>query len=70
MLRHLLGDTDESLQQWREQILDTTPHELRAFADVLDQVAQHGSVVVLGSPEAVGAANEERGGWLQVTPVM
>jgi len=70
MLRYLLGDTDESLQQWREEILQTSAQEVRQFADVLELVARNGSVVVLGSPEAIDAANEERNGWLQVTPVM
>ena len=70
MLRYLLGDTDESLQQWREEILQTSAQEVRQFADVLELVARNGSVVVLGSPESIDAANEERNGWLQVTPVM
>ncbi len=70
MLRYLLGDTDESLQQWRDEILSTTAAEIKQFADVLDHVVHDGGVVVLGSPDAIDAANEERNGWLQVTKVL
>ncbi len=70
MLRYLLGDTDEVLQRWREEILSTSVGEVRQFADMLEQVAQNGRVVALGSPDAIGAASEERNGRLQVTKVL
>ncbi|MBI1801155.1 MAG: hypothetical protein HYR71_05960 [Chloroflexi bacterium] len=70
MLRHLLGETDETLQQWRDEVLSTTAADIKGYADWLEQVERQGKVVVLGSPEAIDAANAARGGWLRVTPVM
>ncbi|MFN8499918.1 MAG: insulinase family protein [Anaerolineae bacterium] len=69
MDRHLAGDTDAELQQIREEILATSAHDFRAFADALDSVAANGLVVVLGSQAAIDAANRERDGWLRVTNV-
>ncbi len=57
LLRYLTGDSDERLQAVREQVLTTSAADIRAFADALDTVAAHGRVVVLGSEEAINAAN-------------
>jgi Zn-dependent M16 (insulinase) family peptidase len=57
--RHLFKDTDETLQAVRDEVLTTGPAEIRAFADALDAVAAHGRTVVLGSEEAILAANEK-----------
>ena len=46
------------------------PPTSRALADALDAVAQKGQVVVLGSETAIKAANDERGGFLEVTQVL
>jgi Zn-dependent M16 (insulinase) family peptidase len=70
MTRYLIGESDEERQKMREQVLGTTQADFRAFADVLDQVKEHGHVVVLGSQEAIDEANNERGDWLQVTKVL
>jgi Zn-dependent M16 (insulinase) family peptidase len=70
LLRYLIGETDPSLQRWREEILATRPADFRAFAEVLAQVNRQGLVVVLGSPEAIEAANSARPGWLQVLKVL
>jgi hypothetical protein len=40
------------------------------LADALQQVSEHGSVVVLGSQEAIDEANAERGDWLEITRVL
>ena len=69
MVRYLLEETDELRQQIREEVLTTTADHFRAFADVLDQVAAAGDVVVLGSPEAIAAANA-RGDTLRVQRVL
>jgi len=69
MVRYLVGDTDDLRQERRNQILSTTEDDFRRFADVLDAVHDQGRVVVLGSPEVITRVNEERGGWLTVTPV-
>ena len=60
MIRHLTGLDDALRQRIREEILSTTAADFRAFADVLAQVNEHGHVVVLGSAEAIVAANEQR----------
>ncbi|MEP7199356.1 MAG: peptidase M16, partial [Chloroflexota bacterium] len=70
MARYVTGVSDESRQQVRDEILATTIADVRAFADALEHVKRHGTVVVLGSHEAIDAANKERGGWMQVTKVM
>jgi presequence protease len=57
--RHLLKDSDAVLQTLRDEVLTAGPAEIRAFADALDAVAAHGRTVVLGSEEAILAANEK-----------
>ncbi len=70
MSRYLAGVSDQNRQQWREQVLSTTSADFREFADVLAQLNSSGAVVVLGSPEAIEAANKERAGWLTVRQVL
>jgi Zn-dependent M16 (insulinase) family peptidase len=69
MTRYLTNETDDHLQTLRDQVLSTTLDDLHAFADVLDQVAAQGDVVVLGSAEALAKANEAGLG-LDVVKVM
>jgi len=69
-VQHLLGETDELRQQIREEVLTTTAEYFRAFADVLDQVAAEGDVVVLGSPEAIAASNAARNDSLRIQRVL
>jgi Zn-dependent M16 (insulinase) family peptidase len=70
MQRYLIGDTDEARQRMREEILSTTAADIRNFADAMAEVAAHGRVFVLGSEQAIEAANAERPGLLSVTRVM
>ncbi len=58
LTRYLTNETDDHLQTLRDQVLSTTLADFHAFADVLDQVAAQGEVVVLGSAEALAKANE------------
>jgi hypothetical protein len=51
-------------------VLATTAKDVRNFADAMAQVAAHGRVVVLGSEQAIEAANAERQGFLSVSRVM
>jgi Zn-dependent M16 (insulinase) family peptidase len=67
--RYLLGITDEERQQYRDEVLATSEDDFKAFADVLDKVNEEGLVVVLGSAEAINAANEKQP-WLHVAQVM
>jgi Zn-dependent M16 (insulinase) family peptidase len=70
MMRYLTGDTDERLQQVRDEILSTTVEDFRRFGDILVQVSTQGAVVVLGSQEAIDKANAANGNWLKVVKVM
>lgn len=66
MMRYLAGDTDESRQVWRDQILSATQRDFRHVGRVLEGLNEQGQVVVLGSQQAIESANAERPGWLQV----
>lgn len=70
MARYLAGDSDEIRQAWRDQVLGTSIKDFWAFGETLEKVNQAGSVVVMGSPEALEMANAERGGWLAIKKVM
>ena len=66
LTRYLTGETDQRLQQFRDEVLGTTTADFHALADVLAAVEDAGDMVVLGSREAV----EESGLGLAVTKVM
>ena len=70
MVRHLTGYDDALRQRLRDQVLATTVADVRAFADLLDDVARTGSVAVLGSAQAIAAANESLDPKLAVTQVL
>ncbi len=70
MLWDLLGDTDDSRQRRRDEILGAGPRDFAALAEILGEVARRGQVVVLGSETAIKAANDERGNFLAVTKVL
>ncbi|MCX6044703.1 MAG: peptidase M16, partial [Chloroflexi bacterium] len=70
LMRTLLGETEADRQQTRDEILSTSARDFKAFADVLDAVKEQGRVVVMGSQEALEAANAERHGWLKLQKVM
>lgn len=67
MWRHLLGASDDYRQQLREQILDTSEADLKSFAEAVDAVRERGIIAVVGSAEAVDAANKDHPGLL--TPI-
>jgi Zn-dependent M16 (insulinase) family peptidase len=69
-LRYLIGERDEARQQMREQVLTTTAEDFRQFADVLAAAAEQARIVVLGSGDAIAAANEQLNPPLQVTPLL
>jgi len=70
LARHLIGESAAQRQQMRNELLASTAADFRAFAHVLQQVNAHGHVVVMGSPEAIEKANQERNGWLHVQRVL
>ena len=61
MTRYLAGDSDEDRQRWREQILNASADDFHAFGKALNQLNDQGRVVILGSQEALGRANADRG---------
>ena len=70
MLRYLGGDTDESRQRLRDQILSTTAEDFSAFGEILEEVKRDGSVVVLGSAEAIQETNTTHPNWFKITKVL
>ncbi len=69
-LRYLIGETEESLQRYRDEVLSATAQDFRAFGATLDAMTAEEQVVVVGSPEAIAAANAKRQGFLAVTKVL
>jgi hypothetical protein len=57
-------------QQFRDQVLGTSIGDFKTFGSVLEKVIQTGKVVVVGSPEALQAANQEREGWLKIQKLL
>jgi Zn-dependent M16 (insulinase) family peptidase len=70
MSRYLTGESDESLQRLRDEVLSTTASDFRALGEVLEQLNDDGLVVVMGSQEAIDEANAAHDGWLDVTKVL
>ncbi len=68
-VRYLVGYTDEQRQQYRDEVLATSPEDFQKFGTLLAKVAEVGRVAVVGSPEAIAAADEELGGVMSVTKV-
>jgi hypothetical protein len=70
MARFLLGESDEYRQRIRDEVLSTTLKDFRQLGQVLEQMARAGQVVVLGSQDALRAANETKGEWLVIEKVL
>lgn len=70
MVRYLVGETDEMLQKMRDEVLTTTADDFHNFAGVIEGIRDLGKTVVLGSPEAVNQANEQRGNPFEVISVI
>ncbi|MGH6814280.1 MAG: insulinase family protein [Hyphomicrobiaceae bacterium] len=68
--RTLVGDGDDILQRMREEVLAANVADFRNFAEALTAVANRGRVVVLGSAEAIAAANAGRTDRLAVTKLL
>jgi hypothetical protein len=69
-MRYLVHETEESLQRLRDEVLASRPEDFRAFGAALTALADRSDVVVIGSPEAIAAANAKRQGFLAVTKVL
>jgi hypothetical protein len=57
LVRHLAGDTEETRQKLRDEVLSTSAADFKRFGDALAQVRDHGTVVVLGSEKSISEAN-------------
>jgi Zn-dependent M16 (insulinase) family peptidase len=68
MLWHLLAETDEMRQQYREQVLDATAADFTQLGAVFATIAEQGRVVVMGSADALTAVNDND--WLQLTKLL
>ncbi|MGD8456416.1 MAG: insulinase family protein [Anaerolineales bacterium] len=70
LVRYLTGYTDKERQEIRDEVLSTTVDDFKTFGKALEKVIDNGQVVVLGSAESIGAANQERKAFLKVKKVM
>jgi hypothetical protein len=70
MARYLAGDTRESRQQWREQILSTSADDFHRFGEVLEKLNHSGRVVVMGALDAIEKARVQYPGWKQVKKII
>jgi presequence protease len=70
MIRHLTAQSDEFLQQRRDELLGTSTANFREFADALAALNTLGRVVVVGSQNDIEAANAERSNFLKVTKLL
>ena len=70
LVRYLHGTTDEYRQRIRDEVLGTTLKDLQAFGDVLAEVSANGRIVVVGSTDALNAANDEAGYGMEIQPLM
>jgi Zn-dependent M16 (insulinase) family peptidase len=70
MSRHLIGESDAQRQQYRDEVLSTTTDDFKVLGEVLAQVNNAATVVVLGSADAIAKANESQKDWLDVKKVM
>ncbi len=54
---YLLGTTEEERQKIRNEVLGTSIEDFHHFAEYLEKIKDHGSIVVLGADEALQSAN-------------
>ncbi len=69
-VEYMIGESAESRQQWRDEVLGTTEGDFRAFAERLKGLATSGATVVFGSQAALEQANAvlDEANKLQVEP--
>ena len=57
MIRKLVGETETSLQQYRDQLLSTTTQDVRDFGEILCSLATNGTVVAVGAQDTLSSAS-------------
>jgi presequence protease len=70
LTRRLIGIDDTWRQQFRDQLLATSPKDFHRLADALEAVREKGLVAVLGSEASIQSANAERQGMFKVMKVL
>lgn len=70
MQRYLVGIDDDYRQKNRDAVLSTTPEDFQALIEVLDRVKESGTIVVLGSQEAIAEASQQQNDLLNVKQVL
>ena len=53
--QYIFGVTNEDIQLIRDQILNTTPEDIRNLADLLESVISNSSICVVGSEEQINS---------------
>jgi Zn-dependent M16 (insulinase) family peptidase len=71
MQRYLTNQSDDFIQNFRDQVLSTTRKDFIAFGELLDAIKDDDRVVVLGALEGLMEANAEMGGdWIKIQKVV
>jgi len=70
MLRQLIGESDDTRQAMRDQLLGTRLEDFHVLGEVLERMNPIGRVVVMGSAQAIQAANEGQQDWLDIQRVL
>lgn len=70
LIRHLIGSTEAERQQMRDEVLTTTAENFRSFGETLAELNARGTVVVLGSRDAIEKANVQQADFLKVIKVL
>jgi Zn-dependent M16 (insulinase) family peptidase len=70
MVRSLIGESDDTRQTLRDQLLATRLEDFHVLGESLARMNEHGKVVVMGSADAIQAANEQQQDWLEIQRVL
>ena len=57
LIRHLVGETDESRQETHDQAFNTTLKDFHTFADTLEKLNKQGTISILGSESALKSSD-------------
>jgi presequence protease len=60
LMNHLVGKSEEDLQRLREEVLATSPDDLRRFGESIAAMRDQGTVVILGSSQHLAQSDFAR----------
>jgi len=69
-VRYLLGITDEDRQQFRDELLSTSIEDFRNLGNILSELNEQASIIVLGSSENISQANLETSLFTEIKKVL